>query len=187
MVQDPDKLSNLPLLLVGLMGSGKTSVGKRLARRLGLPFLDADDEIETAAGRTISEIFDEFGEEEFRALEHRVLARLIKGERAVIATGGGAFIAKKNRELIRNQAISIWLDADLDTLWERVRHKKHRPLLTNSQNPKEKLTELYHERRPFYALADHRVFSVADQPHEIMVGKICKALGGDLGSEDDMT
>ena len=130
-----------PVVLVGMMGVGKTSVGKRLAGRLGLDFVDADEEIERAAGMTIAEIFEKFGEPYFRDGERRVIARLIDGAPKVIATGGGAFINDDTRTLILQRALSIWLDADVKILAERVSRRSHRPLLTG-RDPVEVLTEL---------------------------------------------
>ncbi len=164
------------IVLVGLMGSGKSSVGRRFAGQYGLDFADVDEEIVCAADLTIAEIFEQYGEAEFRALETRVLKRLLDEEPKVIATGGGAFLSEANREIISSNGISIWLDADLETLWERVRHKKHRPLL-NHARPKEILAELLETRNPYYALADYRVPSYAEQTHEEMVQRIADRLG----------
>ncbi len=164
-----------PLVLVGLMGAGKSTVGKRLAARLHLPFLDADNEIERAAGLKVSEIFDRFGEKEFRDGERRVIARLIDGKPKVIATGGGAFMQDDTRNLILTRAISIWLDADLDVLAERVaRRDGSRPLLRN-RDAREALAELAAVRNPVYALADVHVRS-QPLPHEATVDTILKAL-----------
>ncbi len=164
------------LVLIGLMGSGKSSVGKRLAEQEGWHFADLDDEIVRASALTIAEIFEQYGEAEFRALEGRVLERLLQQEPMVLATGGGAFLQGHNRELIGDYGISVWLDADLETLWERVRHKKHRPLL-NNDHPKEVLAELLEGRNPVYALADFRVPSYSDQSHEDMVERILTTIG----------
>ncbi|API59572.1 shikimate kinase [Tardibacter chloracetimidivorans] len=163
-----------PIVLIGLMGSGKSSLGRRLAVRLGLPFFDADHEIEAAAGRTISEIFEKFGEAHFRDGERRVIARLIDGEPKVIATGGGAFMNEETRALILDKAIAVWLDADIDTLVERVGRRDHRPLLKN-RDPRTVLSELAAVRNPIYAEAPVRVPSRA-QPHEASVDAIMEAL-----------
>src|SRR3546814_7504116 len=151
-----------PIVLIGLMGSGKSSLGRRLAVRLGLPFFDADHEIEAAAGRTISEIFEKFGEAHFRDGERRVIARLIDGEPKVIATGGGAFMNEETRTLILDKAIAVWLDADIDTLVERVGRRDHRPLLKN-RDPRPVLSELAAVRHPIYAEAPVRVPSRSEE------------------------
>lgn len=140
------------IVLVGLMGVGKTTVGRRLAARLGIPFVDADAEIETAAGMTIADIFARFGEPHFRDGERRVMARLIDGERKVIATGGGAFIDPATRALILAESTAVWLDADLDTLVQRVARRDHRPLLKD-KDPAEVLGALAATRNPIYAEA----------------------------------
>ncbi|MDB5685745.1 MAG: shikimate kinase [Rhizorhabdus sp.] len=164
-----------PLVLIGLMGAGKSTVGKRLAARLHLPFVDADHEIERAAGLSITEIFARFGEKEFRDGERRVIARLIDGRPKVIATGGGAFMQDETRELILERALAIWLDADLDVLAERVgRRDGSRPLLRN-RDPREALAELAAIRNPVYALAPVHVRS-QPLPHEATVDSILKAL-----------
>jgi len=164
-----------PLVLIGLMGAGKSTVGKRLAARLHLPFVDADHEIERAAGLSIAEIFARFGEKEFRDGERRVIARLIDGRPKVIATGGGAFMQEETRELILDRALAIWLDADLDVLAERVgRRDGTRPLLKD-RDPREALAELAAVRNPVYALAPVHVRS-QPLPHEATVDSILKAL-----------
>ena len=164
-----------PLVLVGLMGVGKSTVGRRLAQRLGLAFVDADAEIETAAGMTIAEIFDRFGEPYFRDGERRVLARLIDGRPKVIATGGGAFINEETRRLILAEATAIWLDANPAVLAERVKRRDTRPLLRN-RNAHEVLSELAAVRNPIYALAPIHVAS-HKAPHEATVAAILKAIG----------
>lgn len=156
------------------MGAGKSTVGRRLAARLGLPFVDADEEIAAAAGMTIPEIFAHFGEDGFRDGERRVIARLIEQGRHVIATGGGAFMNAQTRALILDKAIPVWLDADIDVLVERVSRRDGRPLL-QGKNPREVLTELARERYPVYALAPIHVRS-NDGPHEATVEKIVEAL-----------
>ena len=167
-----------PIALVGLMGSGKSSVGLRLAKALDVPFVDADDEIKTAAGRTIAEIFEEYGEAEFRALERRVIARLMTGDPRVIATGGGAFMDPDTRELVGKTAVSVWLKADLDVLVQRTAGRTHRPIL-NAGDPRQILAGLIETRYPKYALADVAVESVADITHERMAGRIIEALLAD--------
>ncbi|MBO9711596.1 shikimate kinase [Sphingomonas sp.] len=163
------------IVLVGLMGAGKSTVGRRLAQRLDLPFADADTEIEAAAGMTINDIFDRFGEPYFRDGERRVIARLIDGTPKVIATGGGAFINDETRALILDQALSVWLDAKPDVLADRVRRRDHRPLL-RGRDPEEALSELAVKRNPFYAMAQIRVESVV-APHDATVNAILKAIG----------
>jgi shikimate kinase len=158
-----------------MMGVGKTSIGKRLAGRLGMDFADADEEIEQAAGMSISEIFEKFGEPYFRDGERRVIARLIEGKPKVIATGGGAFINDETRAIILKQALSIWLDADIKVLAERVSRRNHRPLLTG-RDPVEVLTELGKARNPIYAAANIHVRSDTS-PHSRTVDIILKALG----------
>lgn len=163
-----------PIVLVGMMGVGKTSIGKRLAAYLDMAFVDADDEIEKAAGLSIAEIFAKFGESYFRDGERRVIARLIDGPPKVIATGGGAFIDPSTRELILKRAASIWLDADINVLAERVGRRNHRPLLKD-RDPVEVLTELGKVRNPLYAAADFHIRSDTS-PHARTVENIVKAL-----------
>ncbi len=163
-----------PIVLVGLMGAGKSTVGRRLAARLGLPFADADHEIEHAAGMTISEIFARFGEPHFRDGERRVIARLIEGAPRVIATGGGAFVDDTTRALILQRAVSIWLKADVDTLVDRVAKRNHRPLL-HGKDPRAVLSELSAVRNPFYAMADIHIESRAT-PHEQTVDAVIQKL-----------
>ncbi|MFT3966852.1 MAG: shikimate kinase [Sphingobium sp.] len=162
------------LVLIGMMGVGKSTVGRRLAHRLALPFVDADEAIEAAAGMTIQEMFDRHGEAAFRDGERRVIARLIDGDRKVVATGGGAFMQPETRALILDKATAVWLDADIDILVERVSRKEGRPLLRN-RDPRAVLTELAAVRNPFYALAPIHVVSSAT-PHEATVDKILEAL-----------
>ncbi|MFN5780595.1 MAG: shikimate kinase [Novosphingobium sp.] len=147
-----------PVVLVGMMGTGKSSIGRRLAAALHLPFVDADEAIEEAAQLSIAEIFERHGEALFRDGERRVIARLMDGERKVIATGGGAFVNPETRALILSKAITVWLDADIDTLVERTARKDTRPLLKNG-NPREILTRLREERRPAYAEAPIHITS----------------------------
>ncbi|MGP3696459.1 shikimate kinase [Rhodobacter sp. NSM] len=146
------------VVMVGMMGAGKTAVGTALARSLAVPFLDSDEEIERAADRTIAEIFARDGEPFFREKESQVLSRLLHGDPCVLSTGGGAFMSEANRRMIRDQGVSVWLKADLDTLWQRVRHKTTRPLL-RTPNPRETLRALLEARDPVYALADLAVAS----------------------------
>lgn len=163
------------LVLVGLMGVGKSTIGRRLAARLGLPFVDADEEIEKAAGMTIQEMFDRHGEPAFRDGERRVIARLIDGTPKVIATGGGAFVNDDTRRLILDKATAIWLDADINILVNRVARREGRPLLKD-KDPRDVLARLARERAPFYAEAPIRVMS-SDSPHDATVDAIMKAIG----------
>ncbi|MGI4878516.1 MAG: shikimate kinase [Janthinobacterium lividum] len=156
------------------MGSGKSTIGRRLGVRLGLPFVDADTEIERASGMTIAEMFERYGEDHFRDGERRVIARLIDGPAKVIATGGGAFVAADTRALILARAIAVWLDADIATLVERVRRRGHRPLLKD-RDPAVVLTELAAVRNPLYAEA-HIHINSRPAPHEITVQAIVGAL-----------
>lgn len=163
-----------PIVLIGMMGVGKSTVGRRLAARLSLSFIDADEEIEKAAGMTITEMFERYGEQHFRDGERRVIARLMDGQPKVIATGGGAFMQDETRALILEHAIAVWLDADIEILVDRVSRREGRPLL-KGRDPRTVLTELATVRNPVYALAPIHVRSVA-APHEIAVEKIMKAL-----------
>lgn len=162
------------IVLVGLMGSGKSSIGRRLAERLGLPFVDADAEIEAAAGCTIEDFFERYGEEEFRKGERRVMQRLLDGPVHVLSTGGGAFIDPETRATIAQAGISVWLRADLETLLDRVGRRSDRPLLKDG-DPKEILTALMDERYPIYAEADITVDST-DGPPRITVDRVTDAL-----------
>ena len=168
------------IVLVGLMGAGKSSIGRRLAQVLGLPFTDADSEIEAAAGASIEEIFARDGEAAFRAGERRVLARLLDTPTQVLATGGGAFMDAETRALIRARAISIWLRADLDLLLARVARRNNRPLLKNG-DPRAILARLMDERYPIYAEADVVVDSV-DGPPDATLGHVITALEKFLGA-----
>jgi len=160
--------------LVGLMGAGKSAIGRRLAHRLGLPFVDADDEIERAAGCTISEFFERFGEPEFRNGERRVISRLLEGPPHVLSTGGGAYIDAATRALMREKALTVWLRADLDVLYDRVKKRPHRPLLREG-NPREILGRLMDQRYPIYAEADLVVESTA-QPADRTTEQVIEAL-----------
>lgn len=164
-----------PIVLIGLMGVGKTTVGRRLAARLRLPFVDADAEIEVAAGLSVAEIFERFGEPYFRDGERRVIARLIDGAPKVIATGGGAFINEDTRRLILAQTTAIWLDADPLVLADRVKRRDTRPLL-RGRDAGEVLAELARVRNPVYALAPIHIGS-AKAPHEATVAGILRAIG----------
>ncbi|UZW56851.1 shikimate kinase [Sphingobium sp. JS3065] len=163
-----------PIVLVGMMGVGKSTVGRRLAARLGVGFVDADEEIEKAAGMTITEMFDRYGEAYFRDGERRVIARLMDGVPKVIATGGGAFMQEETRVLILENALAIWLDADIDTLVDRVSRREGRPLL-KGKDPRAVLTELAAIRNPVYALCPIHVKSAA-APHDVAVDSIMEQL-----------
>ena len=163
-----------PIVVVGLMGVGKSTVGRRLAEMLGRDFVDADDEIERAAQRSISEIFEEFGEAYFRDGERRVIGRLMDESHGVIATGGGAFVDPETRALILEKAIAVWINSDIDTLVERTSRRNTRPLLKNG-DPREILTRLYNEREPFYSQAQVMVMS-KNAPHAETAEAILKAI-----------
>ena len=163
------------VVLIGLMGAGKSSVGARLADRLGVPFADSDAEVERAAGMTIAEIFGGLGEARFRDGERRVIARLLGEPPMVLATGGGAFLNAETRALIAGRAVSVWLKADLEVLVARTAGRTHRPLL-NSGDPRAVLAGLIAARYPVYAEADIHVESLMDQTHEDMACRILAAL-----------
>ncbi|HYD37500.1 MAG TPA: shikimate kinase [Allosphingosinicella sp.] len=171
---DPPFTPDRPIVLVGLMGAGKSTVGRRLARRLRLAFVDSDEEIERAAVHSIKEIFDRFGEAGFRDGERRVLRRLIEGEPKVIATGGGAFMNAETRALILDRCLAVWLDADLETLAGRVARRGHRPLLAG-RDPLPVLCGLAEARNPIYAEAHIRILGDSG-PHERTVDRIVEAL-----------
>ena len=167
-------LGRRSIVLVGIMGAGKSSVGRRLAARLGVPFVDADTEIEKAAGMSIAEIFAEHGEPYFRAGESRVIARLLDGGPQVLATGGGAFMNPETRATVRAKGVSVWLRATLDVLSRRIRRRNDRPLL-KGVDPMETLRRLMDERYPVYAEADLTVES-RDVPHEAIVDEVVESL-----------
>ncbi|MBM3566724.1 MAG: shikimate kinase [Alphaproteobacteria bacterium] len=162
------------LVMVGLMGAGKSSVGRRLARILNLPFVDADEEVERAAGCSIEDIFRLYGEAAFRDGEERVIARLLESGPQVLATGGGAYMNPRTRERIRRAGISVWLRADLDLLVKRTSRRGGRPLLAHG-NPRETLEKLIRERYPVYAEADITV-DTTDENIELMVDRILASL-----------
>ncbi|WP_093994657.1 shikimate kinase [Octadecabacter ascidiaceicola] len=160
------------VVLVGMMGSGKTAIGRELAYRLNVPYVDSDAEIEAAANATIAEIFERSGEPFFRDREAEVIARLLQSEPCVLSTGGGAYLAQRNRAAISEHGVAVWLDADLELLWERVRHKDTRPLL-RTPDPKKTLSEIFEQRAPIYALADMRAeakpeFSIYEMTDEVL-------------------
>lgn len=163
------------VVMVGMMGAGKTAVGTQLARLLGVPFLDSDEEIVRAANRSIAEIFERDGEPFFRARETEVLGRLLRGVPCVLSTGGGAFLSEQNRRMIADRGVSVWLRADLDLLWQRVRHKSTRPLLRTA-SPRDTLRSLFEARVPIYGLADLAVDSRAESSVEEMADRVVAAL-----------
>ena len=175
-------LGQRSIVLIGLMGAGKTAVGKRLAAQLGMPFTDADSEIEVAAGESITEIFAKHGEPYFREGEARVIARLLRGGPQVLATGGGAYMNAGTRESIKESGISVWLRAELPVLLNRVRRRDHRPLLAG-RDPETVMRELMEKRYPVYAEADITVES-RDVAHEFIVEEIADALGRWFGKEE---
>jgi len=164
-----------PLVLVGMMGVGKSTIGRKLAQLLELPFRDADDEIEKAAQLSVAEIFERFGEAHFRDGERRVIARLLDDGRGVLATGGGAFVQPETRALIHRKGIAIWLDSDVATLVDRVTRRDNRPLLRGG-DPKEIVARLKAERAAAYSEAPIKVMSDAG-PHGEAVNRILKAIG----------
>ena len=163
------------VVLIGMMGAGKTAVGKALAAMLHAPFLDSDAEIEKAANMTIPEIFERDGEPFFRVKERQVISRLLEKERGVLSTGGGAYMAPENREIISKHGVAVWLNADLDLLWSRVKHKDTRPLL-RTPDPYATLAELYEARIPHYAKADITVPSEAGLSIDDMADRVIDAL-----------
>jgi shikimate kinase len=172
------RLGSRCIVLVGMMGAGKTSIGRRLAQALHLAFVDADAEIEKAANLSIPEIFSNYGEAHFREGEKRVMARLLASGPAVLATGGGAFMCPETRQRCRENGISIWLKADVSVLLERVRKKGNRPLL-NQPDPEGVMRRLLAEREPIYALADLAIAS-REGPHQALVAEIVGALEAHL-------
>lgn len=164
-----------PVVLVGMMGAGKTAVGTHLARILGVPFRDSDDEIVKAANMTIPEIFARDGEDFFRAKESQVLVRLLAGPPGVLSTGGGAWLAEANRQAISAAGVAVWLRADLDLLWQRVRHKSTRPLLRTA-DPLGTLRELLAHRTPIYGQAGLIVDSLPGLSVETMAERVVAAL-----------
>jgi shikimate kinase len=175
-------LGTRSVVLVGMMGAGKSTIGRRLSLRLRLPFLDADTEIETAAGMSIPDIFEARGEPDFRDGEARVIARLLDSGPGVLATGGGAFMREETRSRIRDKAVSIWLKADADIIMRRVKRRADRPLLQTA-DPEATVGRLIREREPVYQYADLTVWS-RDVPHEKIVDECIEALYGRLCGGD---
>ncbi len=166
---------NKTVVMVGMMGAGKTAVGKALAARLDVPFLDSDAEIVTAANMSIAEIFERDGEAFFRDRESEVIERLLDTQRGILSTGGGAFLSERNRKMISSKGVAVWLKADLRLLWSRVKNKDTRPLLRTA-NPYQTLRDIYEARVPVYALADLTVESRASYSIERMTDAVLAAL-----------
>lgn len=176
-------LGNRHLVFVGLMGAGKSVIGRMVAQQMGLPFIDTDAEIERVSRMSIPELFASYGEAEFRSLETRVIERLLKGAPRIISTGGGAFINERTRAAIEAGGVSIWLRAELDVLWERVSKRDNRPLL-KTENPKQTLENLMNHRYPIYAQADLTVES-RDVRKEIVAGAVLSAIAAMADAEAD--
>jgi shikimate kinase len=162
------------IVFVGLMGAGKSAIGRSVAQQLRIPFVDTDDEIERVSRMTISELFASYGEDEFRALETRVIKRLLRGGPKVVSTGGGAFINENTRRHIKRGGVSLWLKADLEVLWERVNKRDHRPLL-KTENPKATLAALMEKRYPVYCEADITIES-RDVRKDIIATEVLEAI-----------
>lgn len=177
-----ERLDGRPVVLVGMMGAGKTTVGRRLATRLGRQFRDSDEEIERAAQMSIPEIFEQRGEPEFRTGETRVIARVLKDAGVVLATGGGAFVNPETRALMKAEAVTVWLKAEADILFERVSRRSNRPLL-KTVNPRATLEKLIEERYPIYAEADVTVIS-RDVPQDVVAGDVVDAVLAFLQRQD---
>lgn len=176
-----DLLAGRAVVLVGIMGAGKSAIGRRVADRLDLPFVDADNEIEAAANMTIPEMFEIHGESYFRDGERRVITRLLSGGAQILSTGGGAFMNDETRTRVKSDSVSIWLYADIDILMERVRRKANRPLL-KAPDPEAVMRALLRDRNPVYAEADISVES-RDGPHEIVVDEVISNLHAHLLAE----
>ena len=175
-----ERLQGCSIVFVGLMGAGKTAIGRKVATMLSLPFIDSDHEIETVSRMTIPELFEAYGEPEFRALEQRVILRLLEAGPQVLSTGGGAYMNDQTRTAIAEHGVSIWLKADIDILMERVSKRQNRPLLKNP-DPKAVLERLMIERYPVYALSDVCV-PTRDEKKEVIADEVIEALGRHLVS-----
>jgi shikimate kinase len=178
-------LGGRSVVFVGLMGAGKTAIGRKVAGALGLSFIDSDHEIESVSRMTIPELFERYGEAEFRALEQRVILRLLENGPQVLSTGGGAFINAQTREAVQAHGVSIWLRADIDLLMERVSKKQNRPLLKND-NPRAVLVRLMEERYPVYGLADITVLT-RDERKEVIAAEAVDALSRHFGIAEAAT
>ena len=165
-----------PVIFVGMMGAGKSAIGKAVAQFVDVPYFDSDTEIKNAANMPITEIFKKYGEQPFRSLEARILSRLISSNISVVATGGGAFMFEENRMLIQQYGVSVHLDVGLDVLWQRVQHKKTRPLL-NTKNPFETLKDIYEARHETYLMADISVRVDGTETIEQTCQKVLEHLG----------
>ncbi len=163
------------VVMVGMMGAGKTAVGRAVAAKLDVPFLDSDAEIVSAANMSIAEIFERDGEAFFRTKETQVIDRLLEEECGILSTGGGAFLAEGNRDIITQKGVSVWLDADLNLLWQRVKHKDTRPLLRTA-NPRATLQDIYETRVPIYAKADLSVKAAPQYSIEMMADRVIEVL-----------
>ena len=172
------RLGERSIVLVGLMGAGKTAIGRKLAQMLGLPFVDSDHEIEAVSRMTIAELFEQYGEAEFRALEQRVIERLLKSGPRIFSTGGGAFMNEQTRRGIAEHGVSVWLKADLDLLMQRVAKKPNRPLLRNP-DPRAVMMRLMEERYPVYAAADIAIQTL-DERREVIAAEVLNALKAKL-------
>ena len=174
-------IGDRPIVLIGMMGAGKTTVGRRLAARLGRHFVDSDEEVEKAAGMSIEDIFAAHGEADFRAGEVKVIARLLKDHNIVLGTGGGAFINAETRALVKEAAISVWIKADFELLFQRVSRRSNRPLLKTA-NPRETLQKLIEARYPIYAEADVTIVS-RDVPQDQVASEVIEAVLAHLSNE----
>ena len=175
------RLGGRSIVFVGLMGAGKTAIGRKVADALALPFIDSDHEIETVSRMSVPELFESYGEAEFRALERRVIARLLNSGPQIVSTGGGAFMDENTRSAIAAAGLAVWLDADLDTLMERVAKRQNRPLLKTA-DPRAVMRQLMQTRCPVYALADIRIHSRPERK-EIIAGEVLAALSQRLDGE----
>lgn len=173
------RLDGRSVVFVGLMGAGKTAIGRKVASMLGLPFIDSDHEIETASRMSIPELFERYGEAEFRALEQRVIQRILEGGAQVLSTGGGAYMNSQTRRTISERAVAVWLRAELDVLMERVAKKQNRPLLKNA-DPRAVMQRLMDERYPVYAEADVTVLT-RDEKKDVIATEVIDALARRLG------
>lgn len=169
------------VVMVGMMGAGKTAVGRAVATKLGVPFIDSDAEIVKAANMSIAEIFERDGEPFFRRKETQVIERLLEEERCILSTGGGAFLSEENRAMIAEKGVAVWLDADVDLLWTRVRHKDTRPLL-RTDNPRKTLEDIFAQRVPLYSLAELPVRAEAG----LSIGEMADRVIDELAGRDDV-
>jgi shikimate kinase len=177
-----DRLGSRSVVFVGLMGAGKTAIGRKVATELGIAFVDSDHEIETASRMTVPELFELYGEAEFRALEQRVITRILESGPQVLSTGGGAFMNAHTREAITGRGISVWLKAEIDILMERVSKKQNRPLL-KTPDPRATMERLMAERYPTYATADVTVLT-RDERKEVIAAEVIEALGQHLAARE---